>query len=100
MGYNRNKSSGFSAVEIVLVVVVVAVLALLGYVLYNNFVANDQQTEQAVDNTSQSATADDVPTAPEINSPSDLDKASATLDEINLDDDSDSSQLDNELSNF
>ena len=60
-----------------------------------------QQADKAADGgTSQSAVANDVPAAPEIESADDLDKASATLDDINLDDNGDQSQLDSELSAF
>ena len=95
MSFHKNQS-GFSAVELVIVLVVAGVLAFVGYTVYNR-----QQDNKAADNgTNQSAVANDVPSAPEVKSTSDLDKASAALDDANLDDNSDSSQLDSEMSNF
>lgn len=92
----RKNNAGFSAVELVIILVVVSALAFVGYMVYSR-----QQADKAADGgTSQSAVANDVPAAPEIESADDLDKASATLDDINLDDNGDQSQLDSELSAF
>lgn len=92
----RKKQAGFSAVELVIVLVVVGVLATVGYMVYSR----QQDNKTANSGTSQSASAEDVPSAPEIKSSSDLDKASATLDDVNLDKNKDGSQLDSELSTF
>lgn len=98
MNFRKNQS-GFSVVELVIILAIVSAIAFVGYTVYNR-----QQDNKAVDggdsSTSQSAVANDVPSAPEVKSASDLDKASATLDNANLDDDNDSSQLDSELSAF
>lgn len=95
MNFRKNQA-GFSAVELVIVLVVIGVLAFVGYTVYNR-----QQDNKAADSgTSQSATASDVPPAPEVKNTNDLDKASATLDQVNPGDDSDSSQLDSELNAF
>lgn len=92
----RNRQSGFSAVELVIVVAVVGVLALVGYMVIN------RQGGNPVANTGnqQPAATDDVPAAPEIKSSEDLDKAESTLDGMNTDSTSDSSQLDSELNSF
>lgn len=89
----RNNQTGFSAVALVLILLVVGAIAFAGYTVYNR-----QQDGGA--GSEQSATASDVPTPPEIKSVEDLDAASATLDSVNLDDDSDESQLDSELNRF
>lgn len=90
----RNTQSGFSVVEIVIIVTVIAVLGFVGYSVYNR-----QQTKTA-DTTSQ--TAGDVKSAPEINSTSDLDKASTTLDQTDPSgsNNTDAGELDSQLSAF
>ena len=90
------KQAGFTLVEIAIVVVVVGIIAFLGYTFYNN-----QVQKNASDESSQSAVAEDVDSAPEINSTEDLDSAEAVLDGTDpSSSSSDSSQLDAELSNF
>lgn len=98
----RANQSGFSAVELVIILVFVGALAFVGNTVYNR-----QQDKKTADNTSQqaadeSATATDVRSAPEIKSTDDLDKASATLNQIDPDgsNNTDASQLDRELSAF
>ncbi|MDB5187188.1 MAG: hypothetical protein JWM07_660 [Candidatus Saccharibacteria bacterium] len=85
--------AGFSAVEIVIAVAVVAVVGFLGYIFYNNY--QDKQAAEA-------SAVTDVPKAPAITTTSDLDKASATIDEAVLDsgNDDDLSELDGELAEF
>lgn len=85
--------AGFSTVEIVIAVVVVAIVGFLGYTFYNNY-----QDKKA----SESAAVTDVPDAPAITTATDLDKATATMDEAGLEagNDDDLSQLDKELSEF
>lgn len=92
-----NKKSGFSIIEIIVVLAVVGVLGYLGYSFYNNQLKIADDSSQAAQ---QSATANDVPAAPEIKSTDDLTKAEKLLDETNLDNTSDNSQLDAELSAF
>lgn len=95
MSFRKNQS-GFSAVELVIILVVAGALAFVGFTVYSR----QQNNKPADSSTSQSAVANDVPSAPEVKSTGDLDKASATLDSVNLDDSSDSSQLDSELNTF
>jgi prepilin-type N-terminal cleavage/methylation domain-containing protein len=82
---------GFSIVETLLVVAVVVVLGLVGYKVYH------RQHDTTATNSSQStgsATANDVASAPEVKSTSDLDKAATTLDQTDpAASNSDSSQL-------
>jgi prepilin-type N-terminal cleavage/methylation domain-containing protein len=88
--------SGFSAIEIVLVVAVVALIGFLGYTAYTHFQANK------TDGVGQQApTANDVTSAPAINSTSDLDAAQAALDQTDPSNgNTDATQLDNAVSAF
>lgn len=86
----NKKNLGFSAVEIVLVIVVVALLGFIGYRVWS---ANNVDTaQQAAPTASQTAGE-----APQINNASDLNKASETLDNTNVNGNS-SGQLESELS--
>jgi len=92
----RKSQTGFSVVELVIVVVVVAIVGLASYAVYNrqhNKVATTQPT---------SAVLTTVPSAPTISSASDLDKANATLSQVDPSgsNSSDSSQLDSQLATF
>lgn len=100
---SRANQTGFSAVELVIVFVVLAVLGFVGYTVYSR----QQDKKTTTNNTSQQtndepAIANDVPSAPEVNSASDLDKAASTLDQtdLNTSNDADVSKLDGELSAF
>lgn len=67
-----NKQRGFSVVEVLLVAVVVAVLAFVGYRIYQNRqVKTDVPAPQS--------------SVPEVKTTADLDKASKTLDDTNVD---------------
>jgi Tfp pilus assembly protein PilV len=88
----RKDQSGFSAVELLIIIVVVGLLGFAGYTAYNRM-----QDDKAA---SQSPTATDVKSAPAINSTSDLDAASAILDETDPSSSGDSTALEAELSAF
>jgi len=93
----RQSQTGFSAVEGLLIVAVVAVLGFVGYKVYSG--QQDKPASTGNNQTAdQSAKADDVPEAPEIKETNDLDKANATLDQVNPDDDT--GELDSQLSSF
>lgn len=101
----RTNQSGFSAFELIIVLAVVGALGFVGYSVYNRqnaqtTVSPDTDTSQAAN--SQSSKANDVASAPKISSTSDLDKASATLDQTNPSgsNNTDASQLDSQLTAF
>lgn len=73
------KIQGFSAVEVVIVVVVLAIVGALGYVAYNNFVANDDTA------TTETTTSSEQEPA-KIESKDDLDQALNTVDSTSVDD--------------
>ncbi len=91
----RTNQSGFSIVEILIVVVVVALIGFIGYRFYTS-----QADTMTGTSTSQSATADDVPEAPDVTSTSDLDKASTMIDETDTSSSNDTAELDSELEAF
>jgi Tfp pilus assembly protein PilV len=96
----RTHTSGFSIVELAVIVIAVGILGLLGYSLYNNFTSPNTADQSA---TVQSAQATDVATAPAtITTTSDLDKATAILDQTNTSgsNGTDSGQIDSQLTNF
>lgn len=90
----RNQA-GFTLVEILVSIVVVLLIA---GAVYWFFVRQDDAADTV--NTTQSATSSDTPEAPQITSAEDLSAAEATLDSVDVDNTSDSSQLDTELSSF
>ena len=87
---------GFSAIEVVIAVVVVAALAATGYLAYGRM-KDASQTPTA----SEQIQKGNAPIAPKVSNTSDLDTASKTLDNTNLDATlSDTADLDTELNNF
>lgn len=92
----RRTQYGFTAFEGVIIVLVVAVLAAAGYMVYSRM----NNTASKTSSTSDQATST-TPTAPAVNNTSDLDTASKTLDDTNVDATvSDTAQLDSELNQF
>jgi hypothetical protein len=87
------QSLGFSVVEATLIIGVVAVLGLVGFNVYAR--NQDKKTDTA---TTQAPVEARDPSAPEIKSTADLDKADKALDDTNLD--ADTSQLDSQLNTF
>ncbi len=94
----RKSQTGFSVFELVIIIVVVAIVGLASYVVYNRQHNKTVTTGPAT----STSTASTVPSAPTINSTSDLDKATATLDQVDpsTSNSSDSSQLDSQLAAF
>lgn len=90
------RQSGFATLELILVAVVVALIGYVGFKYYQQ-----RQKPAPTAATTPAAITAATPTAPQINSTSDLDKASAALDQTNVDaSSSDSSQLSSQTSNF
>ncbi|MDB5167819.1 MAG: hypothetical protein JWO55_77 [Candidatus Saccharibacteria bacterium] len=84
---------GFSIAEIVIAAVVVIAAGLLSYTFYTRY-----QDKKATEN----AAVSDVPTPPAITTNTDLDKATATIEEtqVELGNSKDLSELDKELNEF
>lgn len=85
------KKSGFSIVELLIILVVFCVMGWLGYML---FVGRDADTS------SLSNIATDVQEAPAVTSASDLGKAEEVLNEADIDQNDDLTQLESELDQF
>lgn len=82
---------GFTLVEALIAVTVLVLVGLMGY----NLVSMQQSRNATI--SEQQSVADGVPEAPEINETSDLDKAAATLDQIDPEaNDVEAAQLDSE----
>jgi hypothetical protein len=90
----RSSQAGFSVVEIAIVAAVIVVIGALGYVFYNNY-----QKSQSKAESSQTADASE---APAITTANDLDTASKTIDNSDLESNSadDLSNMDKDLSAF
>ncbi len=95
---NTNKSQlGFSAVEVAIVLVLLAIVGFAGYTVYNR--QND--TSDSATTSEESATATDVPSAPDIKTESDLTKAEQTLDQTDPgSSNADAAKLGSEASTF
>ena len=96
----RHNQSGFSVFELVVIVAVVAVIGLIGYGVYNRHQTKvDNNTNPPV---SSQTTAATVSSAPSISSTNDLTNAENVLDQNDpgTANNSDSSQLDSQLSGF
>lgn len=86
------KTKGFSIIEIIIVIAVIGVISALGYVYVN-------RPAQVSNSTQEVSTA--APEAPQITTAKDLDAASSTVEEINLDTtDIDLDSIDDELNQF
>jgi Tfp pilus assembly protein PilV len=98
-----DNQKGFSSVlEVSLIILVVAIAAFVGFYVYNN-----QQSKEETDTSTQqvekseSATANDVAKAPEINNTADLNKSIETIDKTDPGaSNSDVNALNNQTSGF
>lgn len=95
MAKNIN-DKGFSPIAVVIVLVVVAIVGFVGYKVYTNSKNNQVSVSGTTGNSSVS-----VPPAPTITTAADLDKATATLNQVDPSSSnaSDTTQL-NSLANF
>lgn len=99
----RTHSHGFGIVEIILIVFAVGIISGLGYTFYTSMTKKSQtanvQTQTATPTTPavESTAAASIPV---VNSTKDLTSASTTLDQLDLEDSSDSSQLTSQQSAF
>lgn len=101
----QTNQAGFSLVELAIVLGVVGVLAFVGFSVYNRQhtqTASSSQNGVGQTANNQSAKATDVAPAPTINSTSDLDKASAVLDQTDPggSNNADATTLDTQLATF
>ncbi|MBC7746494.1 hypothetical protein H7Y40_00745 [Pedobacter sp.] len=87
-------NSGFLFAELLIAVAVIGLVGFIGYTAYS------RTHDNTAANSSQSPVAQDVTTAPEIKSTTDLVTAEKALDETILDSPSDDAQLDSELNAF
>jgi hypothetical protein len=87
---------GFSAVEVVIAFFVVAAIGVTGYLAFDRM-QDTSKTPSANEQIQKGTT----PTAPAVDDQSDLDAATKTLDETNLEaSTADSTELDTELNSF
>ena len=92
---NRLRERGFTAVEVIGVLVLVGAIVAAGWFVASRMQKDDEKSL----NTTQQST--DTTKTPEINDTEDLDTASQSLDDTNLDTSTtDSSDLDSETSAF
>jgi hypothetical protein len=90
-------SPGFGPVEMILVVVALGIIGGLGFAFYNSMSKKPAATTTKVSTTKDAAEQAAVPT---VNTTKDLTTTSTSLDELDLNDTDDSSQLETEQSAF
>ena len=85
---------GFALFETLLIVSVVAIVALAGWNIY------ERQQKNGFGGNTIEKTVKVVPGAPAVATASDLDKATQTLDQTQIDTATDTAQLDSDLASF
>jgi Tfp pilus assembly protein PilV len=90
----RKRQAGFSGIEIALAIVVVVAIGVLGYTFYTNYKERANETV--------STEINDVQSAPEITSSSDLEKAETTMEatELETSNTDDLENIEKDLSEF
>lgn len=91
----RSTQRGFAILETLIIVGVIAMVAAAGWYIYQR-----QQKNDSASTASTSETIEVVPTAPAVTTAGDLDKATQTLDQTQLDTTADTAQLDKDLVSF
>ncbi|MEK7561921.1 MAG: hypothetical protein AAB541_03605 [Patescibacteria group bacterium] len=86
----RPSQKGFTLIGVLAVASALAIVTLVGWNVY--------QRQQVSDTTAKIVKM--VPTAPAVTSVGDLDTASQTLDQTQIDSDVDTAQLDSDLASF
>lgn len=89
---------GFSIVEVVIAIAVVGIGGYVGYTAYSRL--QDKNTNSSAQVITQSPVANDIAPAPTITTTDDLTAAEKILDNTNIDNPSDTAELDTELSTF
>lgn len=85
------RANGFSIVEVLIGIAAIVLVGLVGYNLYS------MQQTRSDSASEQQALANETPEAPAINDTADLDKATATLDQIDPEaNDLEAAELDSE----
>ena len=90
------RQKGFSIVETVLILVVLAIVCAVGYLAYTNLIVptrNDTENREKADTAAASQPV-------KVNETKDLDTVSTQLDQMSVDDSSDSTQLDSAANSF
>ena len=98
---SRHSQTGFSIVELLVVVAVLALIGFVGYRVYSALNGNNT-TADTTQVANQSSTANDVTSAPAVNSTSNLDDAQKALDQTDPggSNNADAGQLNSELAAF
>lgn len=94
MSVEPKKQAGFAAVEILIIVVMVILIALAGWWVYSQ---TQDETEPAESTTSAEIEDVDSDNTPAIDQAEDLENAEQYLDNLDIDDDLDTSELDSTL---
>lgn len=90
------QNKGFSLIEGILVLVVIAIVGLVGYLAYTNFIAPDDESVTSSNTTQQQEEAEPVV----VESSEDIDSAIKALDDISIEDESDSASYDSVTKDF
>lgn len=94
----KTDQRGFAFFELLVITGLLVIVALAGWNIYQRSQKNETATSPS--SSSSVSVLKDVPQAPDVAATSDLDKASQTLDQTQIDSDSDTVDLDKELSSF
>jgi|GEM_PF-1868468 len=95
---NKFTQKGFLAIELVIILVIIGLLGLVGYTAYTQLTSTEESS--SLYQTDEKAVAEDVGEAPAVESTTDLDAATDSLDTEDLDSLDDLKSLEAELSEF